>query len=129
MKVNFKWGRSADRFNSTVRRNAIEMNTKVSKVVDRTGDDILVDARNNTPVDSGRLRNGWRIKRAGKKTKNQRSNTVSNAVPYALAVEYGTSKTKPRRMLGKSLAKNEKRMKKRLNAVQKKLARKFNRSS
>ena len=55
---------------------------------------IQSDAQARTPVDTGRLRSGWRVK----KDRDGRY-TVTNAVPYARFVEHGTSDTPPHPML------------------------------
>lgn len=50
-----------------------------------------------TPVRTGDLKAGWRV------SANKTSVTFQNQIPYAVFVEYGTSKMKPRAMLQKTL--------------------------
>ena len=51
----------------------------------------------NTPVDTGRLANSWRV------SVGDRIMVISNPTPYAGFVEYGTRKMAARNMLGKSV--------------------------
>jgi Bacteriophage HK97-gp10, putative tail-component len=57
------------------------------------------DVAGYTPVLTGALRAGWRVRRVG-----DGHYAVSNGVRYAGYVEYGTSKMAPRAMLGRALA-------------------------
>jgi hypothetical protein len=52
-----------------------------------------------TPVVTGALRGGWSVSRGGDALYQ-----LSNGVRYARYVEYGTSKMRPRAMLGRALA-------------------------
>lgn len=56
------------------------------------------DVAGYTPVLTGALRAGWRVQRVG-----DGHYAVSNGVRYAGYVEYGTSKMRPRAMLGRAL--------------------------
>jgi hypothetical protein len=56
------------------------------------------DVAGYTPVLTGALRAGWRVARVG-----DGHYAVSNGVRYAGYVEYGTSKMRPRAMLGRAL--------------------------
>ena len=59
------------------------------------------DAVNNTPVDTGRLRAGWLgdFSRA----RGELSFLLQNPVEYAVHVEEGTDKMRPRRMLARAI--------------------------
>lgn len=52
-----------------------------------------------TPVRTGALRAGWALTRSG-----DSHYQLGNGVRYARYVEYGTSKMRPRAMLGRALA-------------------------
>jgi len=59
---------------------------------------LAAEAADNTPVRTGRLRNGWRSQRDG------HDGRVSNDVEYARFVEYGTRRQRPAAMLGRAVA-------------------------
>lgn len=56
------------------------------------------DVRGLTPVQTGALRAGWSTSKVG-----DAHYSVTNGVRYARYVEYGTSKMRPRAMLGRAL--------------------------
>lgn len=71
----------------------------VDPIVAQVANSVANAARTNTPRASGRLAAGWRVARDG--TGRWR---VTNDVPYARFVEYGTSRTPARAMLGRATA-------------------------
>lgn len=64
------------RLNANIEKNA-------EKVLNRTGAFILRDVKMNTPVDTGRLRRSWKIK------KEPFQIIIYNNTKYAQHVEYG----------------------------------------
>lgn len=70
----------------------------------QVGDALLTRANANTPVRSGRLRSGNRVKIGPFPS---RTVTVSNDTPYAVFVEFGTSRMAPRLFLTRALNETE----------------------
>lgn len=70
----------------------------VSKVVKDLADEVLVDARQNTPYKTGNARKNWN-KQIGKE-----NFAVTNKVPYIERLEAGASKQAPKGIIGPTLA-------------------------
>jgi len=62
----------------------------IERLIERVADDVLVVARANTPIRTGRARRGWRKTRQGKDM------NVTNRVPYINQLDEGSSKQAPR---------------------------------
>ena len=71
----------------------------VDPAVEHVANGITANAAARTPVETGRLRGGWKV---GKTRDGGRE--VSNDVPYARFVEYGTKHNQARAMLGQATA-------------------------
>jgi hypothetical protein len=65
----------------------------IEKFKEEFAREFLDRVKSKTPVDTGRLQDGWEAKVAGSEIE------VSNAVPYAVHVERGTAHTAPVGML------------------------------
>jgi hypothetical protein len=72
-----------------------EVDPGIAEIADRFKGDVA----GYTPVLTGALRAGWRVERVG-----DGHYRLSNGVRYARYVEYGTSRMRPRAMLGRALA-------------------------
>lgn len=70
------------------------------------------DARDNTPVDTGEARDGWRTRRVSEGVYE-----VSNPVKHALYLERGHSKKAPRGILGPALQRARQRSRGTLEAT------------
>lgn len=75
-----------------------ELKNTLSKVVKDLADEVLVDARQNTPYKTGNARKNWN-KQVGKE-----NFSVSNKVPYIERLEAGASKQAPKGIIGPTLA-------------------------
>lgn len=84
-------------FERTAKRELDRLAENVMQEVIKAGNEVRNDAIKKTPVDTGSLRAGWkiRVERMGKGGKV----TVSNETSYARSVEYGT---KPHTIRAKS---------------------------
>lgn len=69
----------------------------LSETVKQLADEVLVDARANTPVRSGNARRNW-----NKKVTKENFEVV-NRVPYIERLEAGASKQAPRGIIGPTL--------------------------
>jgi HK97 gp10 family phage protein len=97
MRMSASFGNSLAAFERSVQQIERNLDKNVSKAVDDVTQKLLEDAKAGTPVDTGNLRDNWEIKTSDKQGE------VTNDLPYASAVEYGTSRQKPKRMLTKAL--------------------------
>lgn len=70
----------------------------VSKIVKDLADEVLVDARQNTPYKTGNARKNWN-KQVGKE-----NFSVTNKVPYIERLEAGASKQAPKGIIGPTLS-------------------------
>jgi hypothetical protein len=71
---------------------------ELADMVKQLADEVLVDARGNTPIKSGNARRNWR------KTVTKDNFSVYNRVPYIERLEAGASKQAPRGIIGPTLA-------------------------
>lgn len=69
----------------------------LSETVKQLADEVLVDARANTPVRSGNARRNWN------KKVTKENFEVINRVPYIERLEAGASKQAPRGIIGPTL--------------------------
>jgi len=88
-------------FERSAKRALDRLAENVMEEVIKAGHEVRNEAIRKTPVDTGALRSGWkiRIQRLGKGGRV----TVSNETPYARHVEYGTRYTRPQPMLGPAI--------------------------
>ena len=70
---------------------------EIKLLVARLADEVLTDAKSNTPVKTGNARRGW-----NKKINNMGA-VVDNRVPYIERLEAGASKQAPRGIIGPTL--------------------------
>lgn len=75
-----------------------ELSEVLASTMKTLADEVLVDARANTPVRSGNARRAWR------KTVTKDNFEVINRVPYIERLEAGASKQAPRGIIGPTLA-------------------------
>lgn len=75
-----------------------EIKGELADVIKRLADEVLVDARANTPYKTGNARRNWNKK----VTKEDFS--VFNRVPYIERLEAGASKQAPKGIIGPTLA-------------------------
>jgi len=74
--------------------NAVER--KLNTIPNNVAEDLKTNSEQHTPVVTGRLKAGYEIK---KSTGLGNDAVTFNEVPYAVYVEYGTSKFQPRGMM------------------------------
>jgi hypothetical protein len=72
----------------------------VDRPLGRLADTIAADTRARTPVRTGTLRSGWRVRRG----RFPAVRIISNPVPYTALVEYGTRRRAARPMIGPVIA-------------------------
>lgn len=70
---------------------------ELKMTVEQLADEVLVDARANTPVRSGNARRNWT------KKVNSNSFEVANRVPYIERLEAGASRQAPKGIIGPTL--------------------------
>jgi hypothetical protein len=75
-----------------------ELKNSLSQTLEDLADEVLLDARSNTPVRTGLARRSWE-KRVDKKNFQ-----VENRVPYIERLEAGASRQAPRGIIGPTLA-------------------------
>ena len=86
------------------------MKVSLDKIMDQVDEDLTYlfrnsvrklydDIKQDTPVDTGTLRDGWEA------TINTKSAKIVNKVPYVGYVEYGTDKMAPVGMVARNLRK------------------------
>ena len=75
-----------------------KLTKELSITVKQLADEVLVDARANTPIRSGNARRNWNKKVTDKTFE------VSNRVPYIERLEAGASKQAPNGIIGPTLS-------------------------
>jgi hypothetical protein len=75
-----------------------ELNRSLKQTLAELADEVLVDARANTPIKSGNARRNWT-----KKVTNDNFE-VQNKVPYIERLEAGASRQAPKGIIGPTLA-------------------------
>lgn len=80
-----------------------DIDSLVIKALGLTAQLVISDARELTPIDTGRLRNGWI-----QKSINYQSVVIGNRVEYAPYIEFGTRYITGRHMLEQALFKMQK---------------------
>jgi HK97 gp10 family phage protein len=70
----------------------------VDPSISRVSTEVMHAAQARSPVESGRLRAGWTVRKVG-----VARYVVANPVPYAKFVEYGTKDTPAHPMIGPAL--------------------------
>lgn len=75
-----------------------ELRDALSKTVSELANEVLVDARQNTPYKTGNARKNWN-KQVGKE-----NFSVTNKVPYIERLEAGASKQAPKGIIGPTLS-------------------------
>jgi hypothetical protein len=75
-----------------------ELNRSLKQTLAELADEVLVDARANTPIRSGNARRNW----TKKVTENNFE--VENKVPYIERLEAGASRQAPKGIIGPTLA-------------------------
>lgn len=75
-----------------------ELNRSLKQTLAEVADEVLVDARANTPIKSGNARRNWT-----KKVTNDNFE-VQNKVPYIERLEAGASRQAPKGIIGPTLA-------------------------
>ena len=82
---------------ATFRRKMQEISREIGErskdVISKVSEEALDNIKENTPVDTGNLVNGWQMEVTGS------SVLIYNNVPYATHVEYGTPYTSPVNMM------------------------------
>lgn len=71
--------------------------------IDQMAKDTLVVAKNNTPIDKGQARRGWRLEGAGY------GKRIVNRVPHIVPLENGHSKQAPNGIVGPTVREISKR--------------------
>jgi len=122
--MSLSWGKSVANFRGLVKKTTIDVEKANEKIIDDTGTVIRKTAARFSPVKTGLLRASWKKQGFGKGSKRQ--SVVTNDVFYAIYQEHGTIKIAPRRMLQRALIVGEKYRQRRLDALNRKLARDFN---
>jgi mevalonate kinase len=123
--MRLSWGNSVRNFQRHINNTTKLTNKQTKKIVDQTAADVLRFAKTGTPRRTGKLVSGWRIIKRGSGEK--RKVFIENLVKYAIYVEHGTSKQAPRRMMLKALIRGQRRMKRRLEILKRKMSQTFNR--
>ena len=75
-----------------------ELDRSLKQTLAEVADEVLVDARANTPIKSGNARRNWT-----KKVSNDNFE-VENKVPYIERLEAGASRQAPKGIIGPTLA-------------------------
>lgn len=75
-----------------------ELDRSLKQTLAEVADEVLVDARANTPVKSGNARRNWT------KTVTNDNFEVQNKVPYIERLEAGASRQAPKGIIGPTLA-------------------------
>lgn len=86
-------------FDLQVRQATARINADVTAVLDMASAEFVLSVRRRTPVDTGRLQNGWMAIPT-----SPFSVEIVNDVPYAEHVEFGTSRMAPRGMARTTMA-------------------------
>lgn len=82
-----------------VRLNQLQLENAVIRALGITAQLVITDARELTPVDTGRLRNAWIQKQP-----TADSITIGNRMEYAPYIEFGTRSIQGKHMLEHSLS-------------------------
>lgn len=102
------------------------VNAAIRDSIEKSNRVMIREVKRVTPVDTGRLKRGWRSRRLHRTNKGL--GEVSNKVPYGIFVNDGTRFIKPRRFVEKSINRANPKitviMRKELDKVMRKLARK-----
>lgn len=75
-----------------------ELDRSLKQTLEEVADEVLVDARANTPIKTGNARRNW----TKKVTENNFE--VQNKVPYIERLEAGASRQAPKGIIGPTLA-------------------------
>ena len=75
-----------------------ELNRSLKQTLAEVADEVLVDARANTPIKSGNARRNWT------KKVTEDNFEVQNKVPYIERLEAGASRQAPKGIIGPTLA-------------------------
>lgn len=75
-----------------------DLSRTLSDTIKQLADEVLVDARANTPIRSGNARRNWN------KSVTKDNFEVINRVPYIERLEAGASKQAPRGIIGPTLS-------------------------
>lgn len=81
-----------------------EINGEIDKALDQFATMFIEAVKQKTPVDTGKLKEAWQVKRDGVEI------MIENATPYAGHVEYGTEKMRPVGMLTSTINESERIM-------------------
>jgi len=76
-----------------------QVKREIGKVSDRIAQTIFQEAKIHTPIDKGRARRGWRLKKSSNPSAGnfvEREHRITNRVPYIGLLERGRSKQRPR---------------------------------
>jgi HK97 gp10 family phage protein len=88
--------------------DAKDLNQKqIPSMLDRIAQQVLADAKRNSPVDTGALRASGRVEAPNKHTRIVKFGGAGTGVDYAPAVEYGTGERSPNPFLRKAVLKNK----------------------
>lgn len=123
MNIGMSFGRTVFEFQKHLDNQDKEMEKEVQKIVNETAKVLHKNAKRFTPKRSGLLRRSWNKKGSGKGA--QRKVIIRNDIDYGLAVEYGTKKQKPVRMLKRAVNIGDMYMKRKLKALRARTKRKF----
>ena len=74
-----------------------EASRKVDRLIDKVSNDVLIVARDKTPIRLGKARRGW------KKRKTNRGTVIENRVLYIDQLEQGSSRQAPRGIVGPTI--------------------------
>jgi len=74
-----------------------EASKKVDRLIDKVSNDVLIVARDKTPIRLGKARRGW------KKRKTNRGTVIENRVLYIDQLEQGSSRQAPRGIVGPTI--------------------------
>ena len=122
--MGMSWGNSISSFKNMSRDTGKNTKRSTQRIVDEVSRLALADVMSFTPMKTGRLRSGWRMKK-GRSGEN-RMDTIENNVDYAVPVEHGTNRKKPRLMLKRAMNKAAVRLRRRLKREMKRTAQGFN---
>ena len=122
--MSLDWGNTIREFQRTVKSSTKDTTKEIKQAVLKTGRDVFRMAKQFTPVRKGRLRRSWRLRNRQKNTSAEVD--ITNDTPYAPAVEYGSSRRAPANMLKRATLRGNSLLKKRLDAIHRKLSKKFN---
>lgn len=87
---------------STVKVDLSTMNAVSEQFLQQFMEEFKRRVEEKTPVQTGALRDGWRLTQQG-----QSEAVLTNTEDYAAAVEYGTVKMEPRAMVRRTIEERE----------------------